>query len=264
MPLTFMNPSLKTGHDSRAKPFRVLAMQGGFDPATSVLHAQVRKAGPNHGHDEEGNIRPKAHPANISTVYLGDIASTLLKVIPGLETPKMEKRPGFNEQSWKFSANSGDLRLTIESKSYWGFGLITKCYFNTITLDGPLETRSRIIFDLAAALPHNPWEFSMNGSFVRKIGSIRENEEAWKSHLLRAREDLSELIEAVKDAKGDSNEIEIARNALADDNAPGVMRALARLEADSIDVDVEDVDPDGAILDFSDEIPLVDLTSEEE
>lgn len=239
-------------------------MQGGFDPATSVLHAQVRKAGPNHGHDEEGNIRPKAHPANISTVYLGDIASTLLKVIPGLETPKMEKRPGFNEQSWKFSANSGDLRLTIESKSYWGFGLITKCYFNTITLDGPLETRSRIIFDLAAALPHNPWEFSMNGSFVRKIGSIRENEEAWKSHLLRAREDLSELIEAVKDAKGDSNEIEIARNALADDNAPGVMRALARLEADSIDVDVEDVDPDGAILDFGDEIPLVDLTSEEE
>ena len=239
-------------------------MQGGFDPATSVLHAQVRRAGPNHGHDEEGNIRPKAHPANISTVYLGDIASTLLKVIPGLETPKMEKRPGFNEQSWKFSANSGDLRLTIESKSYWGFGLITKCYFNTITLDGPLETRSRIIFDLAAALPHNPWEFSMNGSFVRKIGSIRENEEAWKSHLLRAREDLSELIEAVKDAKGDSNEIEIARNALADDNAPGVMRALARLEADSIDVDVEDVDPDGAILDFSDEIPLVDLTSEEE
>jgi len=239
-------------------------MQGGLDPMTSVFHAQVRKAGPTHGHDEEGNIRPKAHPANVSTVYLGDIASTLLKVIPGLETPKMEKRPGFNEQSWKFNANSGDLRISIESKSYWGFGLITKCYFNTITLDGPLETRCRIIFDLAATLPHNPWEFSMNGSFNRKVGNLRENEEVWKSHLLRAREDLFDLIETVKEAKGDSNEIEIARNALADDNAPGVMRALTRLEADSVAIVVEDVDPDGVIFDFNDEAPLVDLTSEEE
>lgn len=252
------------GHDSRTKSLRALAMQGGLDPMTSVLHAQVRKAGPTHGHDEEGNIRPKAHPANVSTVYLGDVASTLLKVIPGLETPKMDKRPGFDEQSWRFSANSGDLRLSIESNSYWGFGLVTKCYFNTITLDGPLETRARIIFDLAAALPHNPWEFSMKGSFNRKIGNIRENEETWKSHRLRAREDLFELIETVKNAKGDCNEIEIARNALADDNAPGVMRALARLEADSIDVEVEDVVPDGVIFDFDDEIPIVDLTDEEE
>jgi hypothetical protein len=104
----------------------------------------------------------------------------------------------------------------------------------------------------------------MKGSFNRKVGNIRENEETWKSHRLRAREDLSELIETVKNAKGDCNEIEIARNALADDNAPGVMRALARLEADSIDVEVEDVVPDGVIFDFDDEIPIVDLTDEDE
>ena len=64
--------------------------------------------------------------------------------------------------------------------------------------------------------------------------------------------------------KGDSNEIEIARNALADDNAPAVMRALSRMEADSIDIEAEDVSPDGEILTFAEDIPFVDLSSNEE
>jgi hypothetical protein len=73
------------------------------------------------------------------------------------------------------------------------------------------------------------------------------------------------MIEETLSAKGNSEEIEIARNALADDNAPAVLRALARLEADSVDIKIEEVDPDGTSLsvDFE-EIPLVDLTLEEE
>jgi len=42
------------------------------------------------------------------------------------------------------------------------------------------------------------------------------------------------------------------------------MRALSRLEADSIDVEAEDVSPDGEILTFEKDIPFVDLSSNEE
>ena len=76
---------------------------------------------------------------------------------------------------------------------------------------------------------------------------------------------MSDLIETTLLAKGDSEDIEIARNALADDNAPAVLRALARIEAESIDVEVEDVSPDGMGLKIDDDaIPFVDLSSEEE
>ena len=72
------------------------------------------------------------------------------------------------------------------------------------------------------------------------------------------------MIEETLQAKGDSPEIEIARNALADDNAPAVIRALSRLEAESIDIVVDDVIPDGQVLKIVDDsIPFVDLSQEE-
>ena len=143
--------------------------------------------------------------------------------------------------------------------------MITKCYANTITLEGPISDRARIIFDLVASLPHKPWEMSWHGRFDSKIGDTKQNSVLWSAHIQRAREDLNEMIEATLQAKGDSPEIETARNALADDNAPAVLRALARIEADSIEVEVEDVSPDGMTLTFDEnEIPFVDLSSEEE
>ena len=94
---------------------------------------------------------------------------------------------------------------------------------------------------------------------------MKSNEIVWREHINRAKEDLNEMIEETLSAKGDSEEIEIARNALADDNAPAVLRALARLEADSIDIKIEEVDPEGKTLSIDfEEIPLVDLTTEEE
>ena len=72
------------------------------------------------------------------------------------------------------------------------------------------------------------------------------------------------MIETTLLAKGNCDDIEIARNALADDNAPAVLRALARIEAESIEIKVEDVSPDGMTLNFDEEIPFVDLSSEEE
>ena len=240
-------------------------MQDNLDPSKSILNAQVRHAGPTHGYDSEQNLRPKAHPANISTVYLGDVALTLLKVIQGNSTPIMVKTPQFDEQRWEFTTRTGDIDLKIESFSYWGFGLITRCYANTITLEGPVTERARIIFDLVAALPHKPWELAWRGRFDSKIGDSKQNAVAWNSHIERARDDLNELIEMTIIEKGESPDIETARNALADDNAPAVLRALARIEADSIGVEVEDFSPDGISLKFEDdEIPFIDLSSEEE
>ena len=240
-------------------------MLSDLDPTESVLHAQVRNAGPTHGHDTEGNLRSRAHPANISAVYLGDVAQTLLKVLQGNTTPVVKEMTGFNEQRWEFTTRIGDISLSVESYSYWGFGLITKCYANTITMNGPLSERARIIFDLVAALPHKPWEMAWRGRFDSKVGDSMQNENSWASHIEKAREDLGEMIELTLLQKGDSVEIEIARNALADDNAPAVLRALARIEAESIEIEVEDISSDGLALELGDEaIPFVDLSSEEE
>ena len=108
-------------------------------------------------------------------------------------------------------------------------------------------------------------KLSRRGKFNSKISNITENQECWQAHIERAREDLGELIEATLLEKGDCEDIEIARNALADDNAPAVLRALSRIEADSIDVEVEDVSPDGMVLQIDeDAVPFVDLSSEEE
>ena len=240
-------------------------MQESLDPSTSVLYAQVRKAGPSHGHDEEGHLRLKAHPSNVTSVWLGDVTTTLLRVVSGVSTPLVQQSPRFDEQRWIITAKSGDLNLEVESLPYWGFGLITRCYLNKITLRGPLEQRARIVYDLVSSLGHKPWEVSRKGSFNRKIGEYASNEKSWKEHIERAKWDLNEMIENTLSQKGESPEIEIARNALADDNAPAVLRALARLEADSIDIEIEEVDPDGAVYSLDEaHIPLVDLSSEEE
>ena len=87
----------------------------------------------------------------------------------------------------------------------------------------------------------------------------------WMEHVKRAKSDLNELIEVTLLEKGDSEDIDIARTALADDNAPAVLRALARIEADSIDIEVEEVDPDGITLKIDEkDIPFIDLSFEEE
>ena len=239
-------------------------MQEMLEALSSTLHAQVRDAGPTHGYDGEGCLRPKSHPANIATVYLGDVAQTLLKVVQGVSTPIMDEKPGFDEQSWTFTCRAGDISIRVTSFSYWGFGLFTRCYANTITMEGPLEERARIVFDLVSALSHKPWEFSRMSKFNSKISNIERNHDVWNAHIDRARDDLNELIETTRLAKGECEDIQIAKNALADDNAPAVLRALSRIEADSIEIEVEDVIPDGQILRLDGDVPFVDLSSEEE
>jgi hypothetical protein len=226
-------------------------------------------------------------------------------VVAGNSTPLVVEAPAFDEQKWKISFSAGDLSIIVESKPYWGFGLMTRCYANTISLKGPLETRAAIILDLSASLSHNPWEISLRWMFSRKICAVEENEKRWKALINRAKEDLTEKINRVSDAltkvKGladveDSNsdilaaesDIDAAKMALSEDNAPAVMRAIARIEASIIKADprvdiktnvldeaedflVEHVIDIGDITEEvvehiheEEEIPFVDLTQEEE
>ena len=206
-------------------------MQEMLEALSSTLYAQVRDSGPTHGYDNEGYLRPKAHPANISTVYLGDVAQTILKVVQGISTPVMEEKPGFDEQSWTFTCSAGDISIKVSSYSYWGFGLFTKCYANTITLEGPLEERARIVFDLVSALSHKPWEFSRRGKFNTKVSNIERNHQTWTAHIERAREDLNELIETTLLEKGNCEDIEIANpdHVICNLNEKGSIRIEARV-----------------------------------
>ena len=280
-------------------------MESHLADESSILHAQVRRASAENGYDSEMNLRSANHPAVIKKIWLGDVCKTLIRVVPGNSTPLVLEAPTFDEQKWKISFSSGDLSIIVESKPYWGFGLMTRCYANTISLEGPLELRAAIILDLAASIPHNPWEVSLRWMFSRRICKVEENEKRWKTLIDHAKEDLTEKIDHVSDTLAnvkklpdieDSNvdilaaesDINAAKMALSEDNAPAVMRAIARIEASIIKADpridiktdvldeAEDVlfehvieigDITEVVVDHiheEEDIPFVDLTQEEE
>ena len=226
-----------------------------LDPKTSLLVAQVKQAHSSHRMDLDNNLlRSKHFNAPHKVVYLGDVATTLLAQLPHPETPEMEEAPGFNEQIWTLVTQSGDITVRISSRSYWAFGLFNSGYVNIITLIGPLHERARIVFDTMSALGHKPWEFSHRNSaekWLKKSGmqtSSKENETSWLAHRQRAKEDLSGSIERLQQRcedifelleEGDEanlrteidHDIHMANEALRDENAPAIERALARIEA---------------------------------
>ena len=58
-------------------------------------------------------------------------------------------------------------------------------------------------------------------------------------------------------------EIDLAQQALAEDNTPAVERALSRGEASLlVPIEEDDIDVDGAVLTIEDDIPFVDLTND--
>ena len=57
--------------------------------------------------------------------------------------------------------------MTIESRAYWGFGLFSSCFLNSIHMVGPLNRRARLVFDLCASLGRNPWEAKWTGRFAK-------------------------------------------------------------------------------------------------
>ena len=232
-----------------------------LDPNSSVLVAQVKQAHASHRMDLSNKLlRSKHFNAPHKVVYLGDVAATLLAQLPHPETPEMEEAPGFNEQRWTLTTQSGDIAVRISSGSYWAFGLFNSGYVNVITLNGPIRERARIVFDTMSALSHKPWEFAHQNSAAKWIAksdidtSAKENEKAWLAHRQRAKDDLNgeierlqnrceevfEILEAADEAElriEIDHDLHRANEALRDENAPAIERALARIEAALIAAD---------------------------
>ena len=282
----------------------------GYDESPLVVYAQVGQAKANHRvENDTGFLRPKSFTLPSKVVYLGDVATHALAYLENPETPHFSEPPQFNEQKWKFETQSGGLGLTISSTSYWGFGLFNSGYLNRIVLKGSPQSYARLLFDLSASLGHRPWEFfhsSAARKYLAKEGagvSLESNEESWKKAFEIARSVFDEQIFMVEEQgkavqkrmkkRSDSEDwnaklaekaiehadydLEVARGALADGNAPGFERALARAEAYFIEADPDESSsysasdlyetPQGQILNLGApeaEISFVDLTSSDE
>ena len=271
----------------------------GLDPNKTILWAQVREGQPQMSIDIEGRLRPAGIKGN-STVYLGDVARAALRSLGTADPPFFESKPGYDEQRWRFSTSSGDVSMVVLSDSYWGFGLVARCFVNQIEITGPLALRARIVHDIAATLGRNPWEPSWTSRFEKKTrATISEHRSAWEGLIHYARDEMNEeitnLSEKVSALRG-GEDIELilnqaeqnldeARAALSDLNAPAVERALARANQALVEADPttevrssEAAAADSRILTWwdktekeeveashllDDELPVVDLTGEE-
>jgi hypothetical protein len=239
---------------------------------TSILVCQVRSAKAEHKMDETNFLlRSKHFPSASKVVYLGNITSTLISLLENPETPTFTTPPTYNEQKWTMETTSGQLKITITSDSYWGFGLFNSGYLNTIILEGPIHLRSRVVYDLTSSLPYKPWEFKHLSSarrwVKRKFPDLDEkkNQKNWSELIDYSNQKFKEIIQVMKEAtekvtqtvkntqstefwnkeKAEVSlaaaefDLELAKGALADYNAPAVERAIARIEASLIEANPE-------------------------
>ena len=242
-------------------------MRETLDAESSVLFAQVKKANSDHKIEPKSNLLRSKHFHVGKPVYLGNVAIRLLSQLSQPDTPFFTQPPSFNEQIWRFTCKSSSLSISVDSISYWGFGLFNSGYLNRIEITGPLQERARVFYDLVAALSHNPWEFK-HQRHARKVMqkesiSIEKNEKSWRYLLQVASSDMEEKIaimaerakiveKRVASNKDNNNldqqmtqaslqsalhDLEVARSAHADDNSFAVERALARVEASLINAD---------------------------
>ncbi len=216
----------------------------GCDPNSSLLFAQVISGEPKMIIDDEGFLRTANWHNKKSKIFLGDVANVSLRSLGPHDPPRFIKKPEYDEQKWVIVSSSGELKIKITSNSYWGFGLLDKCFYNEIELIGPLPLRARCVHDIMASLGRNPWEASRVKAFEKKTNaSINENGKCWEELAKYARDEMEEEIKIVENEvksligteKGIENilesakfAIEDARAALQDRNAPAVERALGR------------------------------------
>ena len=216
----------------------------GCDPNRSLLFAQVVSGEPEMRIDEGDYLRNIGWQGKTSTVFLGDIANVSLRSLGPHDPPKFSKRPDYDEQQWILNSSSGELKISIKSASYCGFGLWAKCFYNEIELIGPLSLRARCVHDIMASIGRNPWEATRVKRFEKITNaSITEHGECWRELTRYARNEMEEEIliveNEIKSLIGTDTEIEIildnakialedARAALLDRNAPAVERALGR------------------------------------
>jgi len=239
---------------------------GILDSRESILYAQVKSGDPEMKIDADERLRHANFPSAQGSLFLGDVADALLRGFGAHEPPRVVEIPGFDQQRWKIECSDAELSITIESKAYWGFGLFASCFLNTIRMEGPLQRRARLIFDLVSGLGRNPWEATRKKRFAKITGKSNSGHKAaWEDLIERGREDLSNAIQnmqsqaialeeilpqLVESAPSGwdlefaqskiaqlRNECDTANDALHDKTAAGVERALARAEKFLIEAD---------------------------
>jgi hypothetical protein len=237
-----------------------------LDTLESQLFAQVRSGDPEMKIDDEGRLRHANYPGAEGSLFLGDVGDSLLRCFGAHEPPRVIEIPGFDQQRWKIVVSDFEMSVTIESRSYWGFGLFSSCFLNSIHMTGPLNRRARLAFDLCAAVGRNPWEGKWMGRFAKATGvSASDEKNAWDALIERGHSDLVDSIDAIRskaqtlekemptlaeeapdgwsgDLAGEEiiaafAECDIASDALHDRSATGVERALSRAEAHIIEAD---------------------------
>ena len=237
-----------------------------LDGLESQLFAQVHSGDPEMKIDQESRLRHANFPGAEGSLFLGDVTDALLRCFGAHEPPRVTELPGFDQQRWILVVSDPEVSITIESRSYWGMGLLSTCFLNSIKIVGPLNRRARIVFDLAAALGRNPWEAKWKNRFAKNTGvASTEEKEKWEALIEFGRDDLSNTIDSIR-SKAESleqelpsladdapdgwdgdlaleeigaayAECEVAKDALHDRSATGVERALARAEAHIIEAD---------------------------
>ena len=232
----------------------------------SHLHAQVRSGNPEMKIDADRRLRHANYPETEGSLYLGDVGDALLRCFGAHEPPRVTEIPGFDQQIWRIVTSNAEVSVTIESRSYWGFGLFSSCFLNSIHMTGPLNQRARLVFDLAASLGRNPWEAKWIGRFAKATGVNPIDEKAeWEALIERGHSDLADSIEVIRskaralekelttlaedapkgwikeealDEIGAAfSECDIANDALHDRSSTGLERALSRAEVHIIAAD---------------------------
>ena len=216
----------------------------GVDPQQSVLYAQVSSSDPRMAFDEEGVMHQFGTTGSFGKVYLGDVARAALRSLGTHDSPVFTRMPRVDEQNWELSCETDEIKMTISSGHYWGFGLFSRCFLNRIVMEGSLPTRARCAMDIVSSLGRNPWEPIRVKAFERATsGLMTAHTSSWDGLISLARESMSDDIALLQasvhrmrgvDEAGDAHlnsadeALDRAREALADKNAPAVDRALSR------------------------------------
>jgi|TARA_B110000914_G_scaffold125791_1_gene109766 hypothetical protein len=210
----------------------------------SILYAQVMKGKPKMAVNEEGFLEIITKNNKNRSIYLGDVAKSVMQALGAYDKPSIIGDSNWDEQVWNLECKSNDLIVKISSHHYWGFGLFNQCFYNKLELVGPLPLRARCVHDIVASLGRNPWEAVRLKSFERVTNmNIEEHLKLWNNLIKIAKDEMNEEIlkleDSVRSLRGvnkDSveflieadNALEEARTALADRNASAVERALSR------------------------------------
>ena len=240
-----------------------------LDARNTVLWAQVRKAKDEFGIEDDGDagiLRPSRHPKAGSSIILGDIMTMLMRVFGAHAPPKIVELPGFDEQRWKIEFGDEEVRVEVESRPYWGFGLFASSFYNKITLSGPIDRRCRLVLDLASAIGRPPWEPVRRGRWVKVTGmDAEQHSKHWNLHMNHCRtgfkvemekreQRINEMEKKLTSLDEDEypgydrragksaieralRDIDVSNKALHEDNAAAVERALARIDIALIEAD---------------------------